>query len=189
MSLSQPFLPLFTALLAAQFHPIFRELACSFLARKNFEPARERPLVQSMSTAIRPLRKAASLPGLDLNRPPFTPGFVLEMFWTHRRFSNAAENPKWNENTLSKSGARTGRLQQSSKAGKTARRQDKARFLATGTSFLSFCLHIVFARLALCPVRCGGGAADTFFFVFNGPSGVTCDVLGTKDRIAYAEAR
>ena len=26
-------------------------------------------------------------------------------------------------------------------------RQDKARFLAAGTSFLSFCLHIVFVRL------------------------------------------
>ncbi len=33
--LSQPFLPLFTALLAAQFRLIFRELACSFLARKK----------------------------------------------------------------------------------------------------------------------------------------------------------
>ena len=31
----------------------------------------------------------------------------------------------------------------------TAGRQDKARFLAAGTSFLSFCLHIVFAGLAL----------------------------------------
>lgn len=28
-------------------------------------------------------------------------------------------------------------------------RQDKARFLAAGTSLLSFCLHIVFAGLAL----------------------------------------
>src|SRR5438445_9620842 len=63
-----------------------------------------------MLTAIRLARNAATLPGLDVNRPPFAPGFVLEMFWTHRRFSNAAENPKWNENTLSKSGAGLGRL-------------------------------------------------------------------------------
>jgi hypothetical protein len=45
-----------------------------------------------------------------VNRPPFTPGFVLEMFWTHRRISSAAENPKWNENTPSKSRTGFGRL-------------------------------------------------------------------------------
>jgi hypothetical protein len=34
--------------------------------------------------------------------------------------------------------------------GKTDRGwQDKARFLAAGTSFLSFCLHIGFTRLSL----------------------------------------
>ena len=37
--------------------------------------------------------------------------------------------------------------------GRVERRQDKARFLAAGTSFLSFCLHIVFAGLALCAAR------------------------------------
>jgi hypothetical protein len=32
------------------------------------------------------------------------------MFRTHRRFSTAAENPKWNENALSESRASFGRL-------------------------------------------------------------------------------
>jgi hypothetical protein len=40
------------------------------------------------------------------------------------------------------------------------RRQDKASCLAAGTSFLSFCQHIVFAGLALCAVRCGRGAFE-----------------------------
>src|SRR5258708_9040755 len=55
-------------------------------------------------------RNAAALLRLDVNRPPLTPGLVLEMFRTHQRFSTAAENRKWNENALSKSRARFGRL-------------------------------------------------------------------------------
>jgi hypothetical protein len=66
--------------------------------------------------------------------------------------------------------------------------QDKARFLAAGTSFLSFCLHIVFVPLGFDAVRCGDGASDAIFFVFNGPSAVTRDVQGRRDRTAYADA-
>lgn len=95
---------------AAQFRLIFRELACSFLASKSLSQRTNVPLVQAMTTAIRPLRNAAALPGFDVDRPPFTSGFVLEMFWAHRRFSNAAENPKWNDNALSESRAGFGRL-------------------------------------------------------------------------------
>jgi hypothetical protein len=105
------FLPLLTALLAAQFRLICHNLACRFLASKMLEPARECLLVKSKLTAVFGLRNAAALPRLDVNRPPLASGLVLEMFWTHRRFSTAAENPKWNENTLSESRARTGRLQ------------------------------------------------------------------------------
>lgn len=72
-----------------------------------------------MTTAIRPLRNAAALPGFDVDRPPFTSGFVLEMFWAHRRFSNAAENPKWNDNALSES------RQDSDAYDTTAGRRDK----------------------------------------------------------------
>jgi hypothetical protein len=74
-----------------------------------------------MPTAIRGTRNAAAPPGLDVNRPPLASGFVLEMFWTHRRFSNAAENPKWNENALPESCARFGRLHTShGRQGKSA---------------------------------------------------------------------
>lgn len=66
--------------------------------------------------------------------------------------------------------------------------QDKARFLAAGTSFLSFCLHIVFALLGLDAVRCGDGASDAIFFVFNGPSAIARNVWGAGDRSAYADA-
>ena len=79
-ALSQSFLTLFTALPAAQFRLIFRELACSFFASECVKPARERPTIQSMSTAIRPARKATAPPGLDVNRPPLAPGFVPGMF-------------------------------------------------------------------------------------------------------------
>src|SRR5260370_19682190 len=80
----QSFLPLLTA----QFRLIFHKLACSFLASKMLEPTRECLFVKSMLTAIFGLRNAAALPRLDVNRPPLASGFVLEMFWTHRRFSN-----------------------------------------------------------------------------------------------------
>jgi hypothetical protein len=81
----QPFFPVFTAPLAAQFCLIFRKLACSFLASKMFEPACACLLVKSVLKAIYGARNAAALPRLNVNRPPLTPGLVLEMFWTHRR--------------------------------------------------------------------------------------------------------
>jgi hypothetical protein len=67
-------------------------------------------------------------------------------------------------------------------------RQDKASCLAAGTSFLSFCLHIVFARRGLGVGRCGGGAADAVFFVFNGPGAIARNVRGRRDRTAHAGA-
>lgn len=48
----QSFLPLLTALLAAQFRLICHKLACSFLASKMLEPARECLLVKSKLTAV-----------------------------------------------------------------------------------------------------------------------------------------
>jgi hypothetical protein len=106
----QSFLSCFAALLAAQFRLIFHKLACSFLAGKMLEPARERLLGKAMLAAIFGLRNAAALPCLDVNRPPLASGFVPEMFSTHRRFSTAAENPNWNDSALSESRARFGRL-------------------------------------------------------------------------------
>jgi hypothetical protein len=67
-------------------------------------------------------------------------------------------------------------------------RQDKARFLAAGTSFLSFCLHIGFERISFDAARCGDGASDAISFVFNGPSAVVGNVRGRRDRTAYADA-
>src|SRR5437879_4607979 len=67
-------------------------------------------------------------------------------------------------------------------------RQDKARFLAAGTSFLSFCLHIGFERIGFDAARCGDGASDAIAFVFNGPSAIARNVRGRRDRTAYADA-
>jgi hypothetical protein len=93
-----------------------------------------------VNPAVAALRQAAALPRRDVNRPPLASGFVLEMLRTHRRFSNAAENPIWNDSALSESRARTGRLHISH------RWQDKAGFPASGTSFLSVCLHIALGQ-------------------------------------------
>src|SRR6476620_2660908 len=67
-------------------------------------------------------------------------------------------------------------------------RQDKASYLAAGTSFLRFCLHIVFAPLGFDVARCGDGASDTTFFAFNAPSAIARNVRGRRDRTAYADA-
>jgi len=66
--------------------------------------------------------------------------------------------------------------------------QDKARILAAGTSFLSFCLHIGLQRIGFDAARCGDGASDTTFLVFNGPSAIARNVRGRRDRTAYADA-
>jgi hypothetical protein len=125
VALSQSFLPLFTALLAAQFRPIFRELACRFLASERVEPARKSIHVQSMSTAIRPARYAAALPGLDANRPPFAPGFVLEMFWPPPEIFQCSRGPKMErEHTLEESR----RTRTFTPEDDRLRGQDKARF-------------------------------------------------------------
>lgn len=50
------------------------------------------------------------------------------------------------------------------------RGQDKARFLAAGTLFLSICLHIVFWRCAFPFARCAGGADPILSFLFNSSS-------------------
>src|SRR6266849_9206922 len=50
--------------------------------------------------------------------------------------------------------------------------QDKAGFPVSGTSFLSFCLHIAFARGRLGAVKCGDGCFGYCSFVFNGPRAV-----------------
>ena len=56
------------------------------------------------------------------------------------------------------------------------RLQDKASCLATGTSFLSFCLHIVFAPFVFDPVRCSASALDTapLFSTAQAPSPAMC---------------
>jgi hypothetical protein len=68
------------------------------------------------------------------------------------------------------------------------RGQDKARFLAAGTSFLRNCLHIVFARFGFDVTRCRDVASDAIFFVFNAPSAIARNVRGARDRSAYADA-
>jgi hypothetical protein len=46
-----------------------------------------------------------------VHRPKRTARFVLEIFRTHRRSSNAARKPIWNDNAFSESRAGFGRLQ------------------------------------------------------------------------------
>lgn len=135
---SQPFFSLFTALFSAQFRLIFRELACSVLASKPLEPAPKRVLAKTMLATVFADFEFTSTPCLDVKRPPLTPGFVLEVFSTHRRFSTAAENPKWNENSLSKSRAKTGRLPP------TDCWQDRANCVRWRHAARSGCLHVGF---------------------------------------------
>lgn len=94
---------------AAHFRLIFRELACSFLASRASTNARTSP-GPSDDDGNTPSAKRRCAVRLRCGSTTIHAGFVLEMFWTHRRFSNAAENPKWNDNALSESRAGFGRL-------------------------------------------------------------------------------
>ena len=103
---NMPFTSAFALFLAQQFGLRLQ----GFFVHQSLPPAQERRLSEPMLRAIATLRQAAALPCLHVNRPPFTSAFVLEVFRSHRRFSNAAENLKWYENALLKSCAETGRL-------------------------------------------------------------------------------
>ena len=103
---NMPFTSAFALFLAQQFGLRLQ----GFFVHQSLPPAPECRLSEPMLRAIATLRHAAAVPCLHVNRPPFTSAFVLEMFRSHRRFSNAAENPKWCENALPKSCAETGRL-------------------------------------------------------------------------------
>lgn len=78
----------------------FRLCLQGFCIGEHVQPTPERVLAKTMLAAIFADPEAASAPRLNVNRPPLTPGFVLEVFRTHRRISNAAENPIWNDNVL-----------------------------------------------------------------------------------------
>ena len=102
--LFSPVPPLLTALLAAQFRLICHKLACSFLASKMLEPARECLLVKSKLTAIFGLRNATALPRLDVKRPPLASGLVLEMFLDPPEILHSSREPEMErEHTLGKS--------------------------------------------------------------------------------------
>ncbi|WP_315770102.1 MULTISPECIES: hypothetical protein, partial [unclassified Bradyrhizobium] len=54
---------------------------------------------QTLLLAVFADPETAPTPRFDVQRPPFAASSVLEMFGSHRRFSTAAENSKWNDNT------------------------------------------------------------------------------------------
>ena len=71
-------------------------------------------------------------------------------------------------------------------------RQDKARFLAPGTSFLSVCLHVACSSAHEGPARCGCGSGNDSLFEFNDPSAVAarCSVMRLRQsKFVSARAR
>nr|WP_315701417.1 MULTISPECIES: hypothetical protein [unclassified Bradyrhizobium] len=97
--------------LAAQFRLIFLELKRSLVAGQPLQPTPQRVLGETLLLAVFADPETAATPRFDVQRPPFAARSVLEMFGSHRRFSTAAENPKWNDNTRGGRCAETGRLQ------------------------------------------------------------------------------
>ncbi|WP_246230276.1 conjugal transfer protein TrbF [Bradyrhizobium cytisi] len=108
--LSQRLFAFVPAALAAQFRLIFLELKRSLVAGEPLQPAPKRVLGEALLKAIFTDCEIASAPCLDVQRPPFTSRFVLEVFRSHRRISTAAENPKWNDIARGGRCAETGRL-------------------------------------------------------------------------------
>src|SRR6266702_4992455 len=92
--------------LSAQFRTYFQ----GFGVNQMPQPAIECAAAETMLTTIFALAQTASSPRFNVYRPKRTERLVLEIFRTHRRSSNAARNPIWNDNALSESGAGLGRL-------------------------------------------------------------------------------
>ena len=108
--LSERFFPLFPGALAAQFRLICLELERSLVAGQPLQPTPQIILGQALLLAVFADPKTASTPRFDVQRPSFAARSVLEMSGSHRRFSTAAENPKWNDDTRGGRCAETGRL-------------------------------------------------------------------------------
>ncbi|WGR97527.1 hypothetical protein MTX26_24350 [Bradyrhizobium sp. ISRA443] len=92
--------------LATQFRTYFQRLGVNQVP----QPAIECAATETVLTTIFALAEAASPPRFNVYRPKGTTCFVLEISHTHRRSSNAARNPIWNDNALSESRAGFGRL-------------------------------------------------------------------------------
>nr|WP_245473936.1 hypothetical protein [Bradyrhizobium zhanjiangense] len=92
--------------LAAQFRTHFQRLGVNQMPQSAIECA----ATETVLTTIFALAETASSPRFNVYRPKGTTCFVLEIFRTHRRSSNAARNPTWNDNALSESRAGFGRL-------------------------------------------------------------------------------
>ncbi|UPT90289.1 hypothetical protein HAP41_0000015880 [Bradyrhizobium barranii subsp. apii] len=92
--------------LATQFRTYFQRFGVNQMP----QPAIECAVTETMLTTVFALAETASPPRLNVYRPKRATRFVLEIFRTHRRSSNAARNPIWNDNALSESRAGFGRL-------------------------------------------------------------------------------
>jgi hypothetical protein len=93
----------------------FRTYFQGFNVNQMPQPAIECAAAETMLTTIFALAQTASSPRFNVYRPKRTERLVLEIFRTHRRSSNAARNPIWNDNALSESRAGFGRLQRDSR--------------------------------------------------------------------------
>jgi hypothetical protein len=92
--------------LATQFRTYFQRFGVNQMP----QPAIECAATETMLTTIFALAETASPPRLNVYRPKRATRFVLEIFRTRRRSSNAARNPIWNDYALSESRAGFGRL-------------------------------------------------------------------------------
>src|SRR6266567_2511249 len=87
--------------LATQFRTYFQRFGVNQMP----QPAIECAATETMLTTVFAPAETASPPRLNVYRPRRATRFVLEIFRTHRRSSNAARNPIWNDNALSESRA------------------------------------------------------------------------------------
>src|SRR6266567_3242596 len=102
--------PLLAEPLPTFFSAQFRTYFQGFGVNQMPQPAIECAAAETMLMTIFALAQTASSPRFNVYRPKRTERLVLEIFRTHRRSSNAARNPIWNDNALSESGAGLGRL-------------------------------------------------------------------------------
>ena len=139
--------PLLAEPLPTFFSAQFRTYFQGFGVNQMPQPAIECAAAETMLTTIFAFAETAPSPRFNVYRPKRTERLVLEIFRTHRRSSNAARNPIWNDNALSERRAGFGRLRTT--VGRRDKRGSPVEPQAIGMAWVLPC-RSVGARAAPC---------------------------------------
>jgi hypothetical protein len=169
-----PFFGCRSGFFPARFLQIFRTLAQILRAHQMARPPHQTCRRKNVFAAVVLSFQRASIPGRNMVRPERIVGFCPGTTRCHRRFSQCSRRTSEPEMEREQNIRKMCRTRTVTIA--EGRWQDKAVFPASGTSFLSFCLHIVLGRSSTLQSGRASGAFSDYhsFSMRREPSPTTC---------------